>query len=66
MRELVHENLVQFIGACTDPPICVILEYCSKGCLSDVLENEDIKLDNIFFMSFIGDIIAVCIHLITI
>ncbi|ELT96059.1 hypothetical protein CAPTEDRAFT_116621, partial [Capitella teleta] len=50
-------NLNSFIGACVDPNhICVISNYCTKGSLQDVLENDNIKLDRIFKLSFATDI----------
>lgn len=64
MRDLRHENLNPFIGACTDAPnICIITEYCSRGSLRDILENEDVKLDNMFVASLVGDIIRGMIYL---
>ncbi|XP_071497705.1 speract receptor-like isoform X1 [Diadema antillarum] len=56
MRDLRHPHLNQFIGACVDPPnICIITEYCPKGSLQDILENEEVKLDSMFIASLIGD-----------
>ncbi|XP_038050160.1 atrial natriuretic peptide receptor 1-like [Patiria miniata] len=57
VRNLKHENINPFIGACIDQPnICILMEYCHKGSLQDVLENDDIKLDDNFKLSFSMDI----------
>ena len=46
MCQLKHPNVVQFIGAVTQPPdLCIITEYCSKGSLCDLLLNPQIKID---------------------
>ncbi|XP_033630928.1 guanylate cyclase 32E-like [Asterias rubens] len=64
MRDLCHSNLCAFVGACADPPnICIITEYCSRGSLQDILENDDIKLDNMFIASLVSDIIKGMSHL---
>ncbi|XP_064612109.1 atrial natriuretic peptide receptor 1-like [Liolophura sinensis] len=58
MCEMKQENLSLFIGACIDPPhICVLYQYCPKGSLQDILENDDIKLDWVFKYSLISDIV---------
>ncbi|XP_048763359.2 receptor-type guanylate cyclase Gyc76C-like [Ostrea edulis] len=58
MRDLRHSNVNAFIGACIDHPRFIILtEYCSKGSLQDILENEDVKLDDMFIASMIKDMI---------
>ncbi|XP_068673835.1 atrial natriuretic peptide receptor 1-like isoform X3 [Montipora foliosa] len=58
MRDVRHDNLTQFIGACVDSPnICILFQYCPKGSLQDILENEDVKLDNMFVTSLVTDII---------
>ena len=34
MRNIRHDNLAQFMGACVDiPNICILFQYCPKGSL---------------------------------
>ncbi|XP_071509396.1 speract receptor-like [Diadema antillarum] len=55
---LCHPNLCQFIGACAEAPnISILTEYCSRGSLQDILENDDIKLDEMFVASLVSDIV---------
>lgn len=47
-------------GACVEPMrILLVSDYCAKGSLYDIIENEDIKLDNLFIASLIYDLIKV-------
>ncbi|XP_075763065.1 atrial natriuretic peptide receptor 1 isoform X2 [Pelodiscus sinensis] len=58
MRDVQNEHLTRFIGACTDPPnICILTEYCPRGSLQDILENENITLDWMFRYSLTNDIV---------
>ncbi|XP_062331330.1 guanylate cyclase 2G [Osmerus eperlanus] len=58
MREMKHENLVQFFGVCIEPPnVCLVMQYCKKGSLKDVLRCQDIELDWMFKLSFAYDIV---------
>ncbi|XP_053243401.1 guanylate cyclase 2G-like [Podarcis raffonei] len=58
MRELRHENLVAFYGICPEAPnMCIVMHYCKKGSLKDVLMHSDIELDWIFKISFAYDIV---------
>ncbi|XP_078390228.1 atrial natriuretic peptide receptor 1-like [Cetorhinus maximus] len=58
MRDVQNEHLTRFIGASIDPPnICIITEYCPRGSLQDILENESITLDWMFRYSLINDIV---------
>ncbi|XP_033751446.1 receptor-type guanylate cyclase Gyc76C-like [Pecten maximus] len=58
MRDIRHNNVNPFIGACVNPPTFILLtEYCIKGSLQDILENEVIKLDEMFIASLVKDII---------
>ncbi len=60
MKLLNHQNVNTIIGACVEPNNVYILSpYCSKGSLSDVLENDNIKLDGIFKLAFASDIAQV-------
>uniref|UniRef100_A0AAY4CS20 Guanylate cyclase n=1 Tax=Denticeps clupeoides TaxID=299321 RepID=A0AAY4CS20_9TELE len=56
--DVQFNHLTRFIGACIDPPnICIVTEYCPRGSLQDILENESINLDWMFRYSLINDIV---------
>ncbi|XP_026494984.2 receptor-type guanylate cyclase Gyc76C-like isoform X1 [Vanessa tameamea] len=58
LRELRHDNLNSFIGAVIEPlRVLLITDYCAKGSLYDIIENEDIKLDKMFISSLVHDLI---------
>uniref|UniRef100_A0A671W0R1 Guanylate cyclase n=1 Tax=Sparus aurata TaxID=8175 RepID=A0A671W0R1_SPAAU len=58
MRDVQNEHLTRFIGACVDHPnTCIITEYCPRGSLQDILENDSITLDWMFKYSLINDIV---------
>ncbi|XP_016427708.1 guanylate cyclase 2G-like [Sinocyclocheilus rhinocerous] len=58
VKEMKHENLVQFFGVCIEPPnVCIVMQYCKKGSLKDVLGNSEIDLDWMFKLSFAYDIV---------
>jgi hypothetical protein len=60
VRDVTHENTVRFVGACIDSPVVLCLtEYCPKGSLKDVLENDELQLDWNFRMSLIHDVVKV-------
>ncbi|KPM02166.1 Guanylate cyclase-like protein 2 [Sarcoptes scabiei] len=60
LKEMHHQNINVFIGATIHEkfPCSVLLlsEYCAKGSLRDVLENEEIRLDEEFMSSLVHDI----------
>jgi guanylate cyclase len=58
LRELRHDNINSFIGACVEPTsLLLVTDYCAKGSLYDIIENEDIKLDKMFIASLVHDLI---------
>lgn len=58
MKDLANDHLVKFYGACLENPHCCILtEYCQKGSLQDILEDDEIKLDWTFKLSLIQDLV---------
>lgn len=60
LREVRHTNLNSFIGACVEPMrVLLITDYCHRGSLYDIIENEDIKLDDMFIASLVHDLIKV-------
>ncbi|XAR73720.1 Dual-specificity kinase [Bertholletia excelsa] len=41
MRKIRHKNVVQFIGACTQPPnLCIVTEFMSRGSIYDFLHKQ--------------------------
>ncbi|XP_006811765.2 guanylate cyclase 32E [Saccoglossus kowalevskii] len=64
LRDLKHDNINPFVGACVDPPnIAIVSEYCSRGSLQDILENDEINLDNMFRAALVGDILKGMIYI---
>ena len=58
IKELQHDNLVRFYGACMDPIYPVLVtEYCPRGSLQDILEEDEMKIEWNFKQSLIMDIL---------
>ncbi|CCD73356.1 Receptor-type guanylate cyclase gcy-28 [Caenorhabditis elegans] len=58
MKDLQHDHITRFTGACIDfPHYCVVTEYCPKGSLEDILENEKIELDKLMKYSLLHDLV---------
>ena len=54
--------IYRFIGVCLDPDHeYIVTEYCQKGSLQDIVENDQITLDTMFKQSLIQDITRVCL-----
>ncbi|XP_046802914.1 guanylate cyclase 32E [Lucilia cuprina] len=64
MREIHHENIINFIGVSIDHGSVVIFTtYCARGSLEDVLANDDLHLDHMFVSSLVSDILKGMIYL---
>ncbi|CAF1276151.1 unnamed protein product [Rotaria sp. Silwood1] len=64
MQDLTHDHIARFIGICIDPKHqYIVTEYCPKGSLQDILENEEIKLDTMFKHSIMHDIVKGMQHI---
>nr|XP_022915444.1 atrial natriuretic peptide receptor 2 isoform X2 [Onthophagus taurus] len=64
MKDLSHNHIVKFYGLCLESPSpCVLTEYCLRGSLQDILEDEKVKLDMVFRMSLIHDIVKGMLYL---
>uniref|UniRef100_A0A7E4W5X2 guanylate cyclase n=1 Tax=Panagrellus redivivus TaxID=6233 RepID=A0A7E4W5X2_PANRE len=58
MKDLQHDHITRFAGACVEAPhYCIVTEYCPKGSLEDILENEKIKLDKMMKYSLLHDLV---------
>uniref|UniRef100_A0A0B7BN18 guanylate cyclase n=1 Tax=Arion vulgaris TaxID=1028688 RepID=A0A0B7BN18_9EUPU len=57
-KELTHENINRFIGACIDIPyVYMVTQYCTRASLQDILRNEVSPLDDMFSTSLVQDLI---------
>lgn len=57
MSALHHPNIVIFMGACiTQPNVCLVMEYLSKGCLYDFIHDKDAKIDMALLHRFATDV----------
>ncbi|CAF0754736.1 unnamed protein product [Didymodactylos carnosus] len=64
MQDIQHDHIARFVGICLDPKHqYIVTEYCPKGSLQDILENEEIKLDSMFKHSIMHDIVKGMQHL---
>ncbi|GAB2270588.1 Serine/threonine-protein kinase sty46 [Dionaea muscipula] len=57
LREVQHENVVRFVGACTKAPhFCIVTEYLSGGSLYNYLHKNNTKLELSQLLKFAIDI----------
>ena len=46
MKEFRHPNIVMFYGAVVEPPnYCLVLEFCSRGSLWELLHKQELKME---------------------
>uniref|UniRef100_A0A8D2DXK0 Guanylate cyclase n=1 Tax=Sciurus vulgaris TaxID=55149 RepID=A0A8D2DXK0_SCIVU len=58
MREMRHENVAACLGLFVGPGVsALVLEYCTRGSLEDLLRNEALRLDWTFKASLLLDLI---------
>ncbi|GBM47917.1 Atrial natriuretic peptide receptor 2 [Araneus ventricosus] len=58
IKDLQHNHVVRFIGAVVEYPHCyLVTEYFPRGSLQDILDNEQIKLDWMFRVSLMHDLV---------
>nr|XP_016852948.1 PREDICTED: retinal guanylyl cyclase 2-like [Anolis carolinensis] len=58
MKDVRHENINPFFGLLSDGALsALVMEYCSRGSLEDLLQNTDLKLDWMFKSSLLMDLI---------
>ncbi|XP_076462753.1 LOW QUALITY PROTEIN: atrial natriuretic peptide receptor 1-like [Babylonia areolata] len=64
VRSLDHPNLCRFLGGCVEQDrVCILTEYCPKGSLMDVLQNDAIPLSWAFRFSLVTDVARGMAHL---
>jgi len=63
MSKLRHPNIVQFLGACLEPEICLLTEYFERGSLFDVLAKRDVEIDWARKLQIIYDITSGFVYL---
>uniref|UniRef100_A0A670HRB6 Guanylate cyclase n=1 Tax=Podarcis muralis TaxID=64176 RepID=A0A670HRB6_PODMU len=58
MKDVRHENVNPFLGLLSDGSLsAIVMEFCSRGSLEDLLQNTNIKLDWMFKSSLLMDLI---------
>ncbi|OWA52173.1 Atrial natriuretic peptide receptor 2 [Hypsibius exemplaris] len=64
VKSLACESLMKFVAACIEPDHVVVLnEFCSRGTLQEVLQNNVVALDWVFRFSFINDMVEALLYL---
>ena len=60
MKDLSSDHIVRMMGGCfEDVNNCIITEYCPRGSLLDVLENDELRFEDMMKFSLLHDIVKV-------
>ena len=55
MKDLQHEHINWFVGACIDyPNYCIVTDYCPKGSLADLLCLDGFHIDKMMLTSMVA------------
>lgn len=64
MSQLKHPNIVLFIAACVeDKNRCMVMEYCEKGNLFDILQDSSQSLDYSMILKILTEIASGVLYL---
>ena len=56
MSKLDHENIVRFVGACSSPKLCILMEFIEGGSLYRALHVEKRQMEQEAVTSLLRDI----------
>lgn len=45
MSAIDSPHVIKFYGACLDPKICLVIEYCKRGNLRDLLKDQKVEIE---------------------
>jgi len=64
MASLRSPHVVFFYGACVSPSLCMVMEFCARGSLYDVLVDPKLKFDWPLFHRVCADMMrgVACLH----
>ncbi|XP_055886252.1 atrial natriuretic peptide receptor 1-like isoform X3 [Biomphalaria glabrata] len=64
IRDMNHPNLLRILGACLEGERkMIIVEYCPKGTLQELLMDQSFKLDILFCLCILSDIVRALIYI---
>eukprot|EP01119_Soliformovum_irregulare_P021803 TRINITY_DN7331_c0_g1_i1.p1 TRINITY_DN7331_c0_g1~~TRINITY_DN7331_c0_g1_i1.p1 ORF type:complete len:755 (+),score=229.52 TRINITY_DN7331_c0_g1_i1:122-2386(+) len=57
MSVLDNPHIIKFFGACIEPKVCIVMEYCSRGSLYDIMTDTEIPVGWEIFFKFSVEIL---------